>query len=91
MPEITRKLVRLPKPVRLYRNPVYLAEEWRNRMQNKGFSKADLARELGVSRARVTQVMNILKLSKASLEDLRALGDPMSGRRMTERMLRKTC
>ncbi len=86
MPEITRKVVLSSKPVRLYRNPVYLAEEWRKRMQIKGFSQTDLARDLGVSRARITKFMNILKLPKSRLDDLRTLGDPMSGRRMTERM-----
>ena len=69
----------------------YPHPEWRKRMKNRGFSQADLAGELGVSRARVTQVMNVLKLLKVRLDDLRTLGDPMVGKRITERMLRKTC
>ena len=49
------------RPRKLFRNPVCRAEEFQKRMQEQGLSRADLARELGVSRARVTQVLNLLK------------------------------
>lgn len=38
-------------------------------------SRADLARKLGVSRARVTQVLGLLELKPEVVE---ALGDPLS-------------
>jgi predicted XRE-type DNA-binding protein len=80
-----------PKPVKLHRNPVYLAEEWRKRIQIQGFTQAEPAREMGVTRARVTQLMNIVKLPKVKLDDLKSLGDPMEKRFVTERMLRREC
>ncbi|MCD4728627.1 MAG: hypothetical protein K8R46_13255 [Pirellulales bacterium] len=54
-------------------------------------TQADLARELGVSRARVTQVLNLLKLPKDVLVKAKAVGDPMLGRVVTERKLRREC
>jgi len=51
-------------------------------------SAADLARKLGVSRARVSQVLNLLRLSPEVLDRIAALGDPVPGRGVTERKLR---
>ncbi len=51
-------------------------------------SRAQLARRLGVSRARVTQVLGLLTLSPEVLRRIRALGDPLKGPVVTERQLR---
>ena len=51
-------------------------------------SRAELARHLGVSRARVTQVLRLLRLNSRVLESLVALGDPLPGRAICERVLR---
>jgi hypothetical protein len=52
------------KPVRLYRNPVTLAHEWNGMITNgECASLSALARRLGISRARVTQVLHLLKLT----------------------------
>ena len=51
-------------------------------------SRADLARELGVSRARVTQVLNLLNLPKPVLDAIASLGDPLPSQLVTEHMLR---
>jgi len=51
-------------------------------------SRAELARKLGVSRARVTQVLGLLMLSPGVLRRIRALGDPLDGHVITERQLR---
>jgi hypothetical protein len=46
------------RPRRQQRNPVILAEEWQQRIVGGEVrSRADLARKLGVSRARVTQAL----------------------------------
>jgi biotin operon repressor len=53
-------------------------------------SRADLARKLGISRARVTQMLQLLELDKTTLEELANLGDPLSSAiRITERKLRR--
>ena len=48
-----------------YRNPIFLAREWRRSLDNGEYvSPAALARHVNVSRARVTQIMNLLKAIK---------------------------
>ncbi len=77
------------QPTRLYRNPIYLAKQWQNMLEN-GFpsSQADLARKLGISRARVTQVLRLLRLNPDVLQTVASLGDPLRLPIVTERMLR---
>jgi hypothetical protein len=46
-----------------YRNPIFLAREWqKGLLEGKYGSRSDLSQKLGVSRARVTQILNLLKL-----------------------------
>jgi hypothetical protein len=52
-------------------------------------SRAALARHLGVSRARVTQVLRSLSLAPAVLTAIVQLGDPMLEPVVTERLLRR--
>ena len=60
-----------PKPQKVYQNPIYKAME-RQKMLDKGQfrSKAELVRHLGVSRVRVVQVLNLLKLDKEVINKL---------------------
>ena len=51
--------------------------------------QADLARRLGVSRARVSQVLRFLRLDPKVLKTLTALGDPLLSPIVTERKLKK--
>jgi hypothetical protein len=51
-------------------------------------TQADLAREMGVSRVRVTQVMNLLRLSPEVQERLLRLEDQKAIRFFSERRLR---
>lgn len=87
--------VNRPKPERrvaastLYHNPVNQALNWQARLDSRpGYRPADLARDLGVSRARVTQVLGILKLAPAVIETVSALGDPLPRQIISERRLR---
>jgi hypothetical protein len=74
---------------RQYRNPIYLAREWRKALdEGKYASPAGLARHLKVSRARVTQILNLLKLSPEVVEMVSSLGGPLSTPTVTERRLR---
>jgi len=65
-------------------NPVSTARDWRRSMEERGESKAELARRLGVTRARVTQVLKVLDLDPAVLAFVEGNPDP----RITERALR---
>ena len=51
-------------------------------------SRADLARKLGMTRARVTQVLGLLGLALEVVEALAALGDPLPKPIVTETGLR---
>ena len=51
-------------------------------------SQTSLARKLGVSRVRVTQVLNLLRLAPDVGEKIAGLGDPLTSPTVTERKLR---
>jgi DNA-binding MarR family transcriptional regulator len=51
-------------------------------------NQSDLARKLGISRARVTQILGQLKLNSLIIQELEKFGDPLESRIITERMLR---
>jgi hypothetical protein len=76
-------------PFRQYRNPISLAQEWQSMLgAGECPSRADLARKLGVTRARVTQVLGLLELAPDVVTSVLALGDPLPQPIVTERMLR---
>jgi len=73
----------------LYRNPIVIAQEWQRMLGTQECaSRANLARMLGVSRARVTQVLGLLALAPEVVQALAALGDPLAKPIVTERRLR---
>jgi len=74
-----------------YRNPVHLPKEYKE-MIDSGLAKnqAKLTRIKGISRARITQVLNLLKLNKDILDKLEQLGDPMKKKIISERKLCKS-
>jgi len=51
-------------------------------------NQSDLAHKLGISRARVTQILGLLKLDSLIIQELEKLGDPLKARIITERRLR---
>ncbi len=51
-------------------------------------SQADLARKKGISRARVTQILNLLRLGPRVTGMVTGLGDPLLAPMVTERQLR---
>ncbi len=53
-----------------------------------GSTGANLARQLGVSRARISQVLRLLDLAPEAVQTIAALGDPLRSPIMTERSLR---
>jgi len=51
-------------------------------------SQSELAKLKCISRARVTQILDLLKLDSLIVEELEKLGDPLESRIITERLLR---
>ena len=75
--------------IRTYRNPVLLARAWEKMLQSGEYaSQTALARKLGVSRARVNQMLRLLKLPREIQETVIRMGDPLPSRKITERKLR---
>ena len=75
--------------MKVFRNPVIQAKESALEMELEDLSKADLARKLGISRARVTQMLNLLKLPEELIREVEEMGDYWERRLVTERMLRR--
>jgi hypothetical protein len=77
------------RPLKLYRNPIYLAQEWQKMLDNGDYSSpADLAHKLGVSGVRVIQVLRPLWLAPEVLRVIAPLGNPLLSPIITERSLR---
>ena len=77
-------------PRRTYRNPIALAREWQVIIDGgEVASRAELSRRLGVSRARITQVLQLLTLSPSVIDAIVQLGDPLSEQIVSERSLRQ--
>jgi hypothetical protein len=74
---------------RIYRNPIYLAKEYKRMIDNGQVkNQSDLARKLGISRVRIHQILSLLKLDSLIIQELEKLGDPLKSKIITERMLR---
>ncbi|MBA7548223.1 hypothetical protein ES705_40670 [subsurface metagenome] len=75
--------------MKTYRNPIYLAREYKGMIDNdQAKNQSGLARKLGISRARVTQILDLLKLDSLIVEELEKFGDPLKSNVISERMLR---
>ena len=73
-----------------YINPIYLAREYKRMIDNGQVkNQANLARKLGVSRARVTQILNLLILNKDIIRKIEQIGDLIDRKVISERELRK--
>jgi ribosomal protein S13 len=55
----------------------------------KAKNQAELAKIKGISRARVTQIFNLLNLDKNIIDNLNKIGDLMDKKFTSERKLRK--
>ena len=51
-------------------------------------NQSELAQLNGLSRARITQILDLLKLNSLIIQELEKLGDPLKLKIITERMLR---
>jgi len=78
-------------PRKTYRKPIYLAREYKKMIDSGEVrNQAELARIKGISRARVTQILNLLKLGKSIIDKLEQIGDPMDKKAISKRELHKT-
>ena len=87
--QLPSRLPKPPKPRPTYQNPIFRAKEYA-RMIESGQAKneSDLARKIGISRVRVCQYVRLLSLDASVVKALEQLGDPLTKRIITERLLR---
>ena len=71
-----------------FRNPIIQAREMQVEMEYHKLTKARLARKLNISRARVTQLLNLLKLPDELIREVEEMGDCWYSQLITERQLR---
>ena len=83
--ENKRKLAR-QKRQESHVNPIAQALEYQRIMQEEGFTQSQLAKKLEMSRVRVTQILNLLKLPEERQVYILQNGK----KKITERNLRKT-
>lgn len=77
------------KPQRNYRNPIYLAKQYKLMIESgQARNESDLARQIGVSRVTVNHFISLLKLTPDVIQAVEQMGDPMPKRYVTERRLR---
>jgi len=83
------KVTKANQIARIYRNPIYLAREYKQMIDNEQVkNQSDLARKLSISRVRIHQILSLLKLNPLVVQELEKLGDPPKSKIITERMLR---
>lgn len=81
---VKKKAANLPK-----KHVIHKAVLWRKMLDDgKVKSFNDIAKKEGLTRARVTQIMNLLKLPAEFREYLLRLDDPREIRKLSERKLR---
>ncbi len=78
------------EPERVYTSPLQEARRYAHILESDTSvaTRADLAREIGVSRARVTQITNLLRLDSEVQERLLGLEDQSAVQFFSERRLR---
>jgi hypothetical protein len=77
------------KPQKIYECPLLEAKRYQKILDDPFInSLADVARELGITRARVSQVMGLLKLAPEIQKELLNLQDQKAIRYFSERRLR---
>lgn len=82
--------IRKTKHQKVYQNPIYKAMEWQEMLDKGQFkSKAELGRHFGVSRVRVVQMLNLLKLETEVIEKLKAAGKSFNKKILGEKTLRR--
>ena len=77
------------KPPKTYPNPLLLALKYKRLLDTPGIgNQTELARKAGVSRARINQLLRLLKLPPHIQQSVIRLGDPLPSCKITERKLR---
>jgi len=77
------------KPKKTFRNPIIRAREIALEIELKALTQGQMAKKLGCSLSRVSQMLHLLKLPEENQREIEALGDHWDRRVVTERGLRR--
>ena len=78
-----------PAP-KVHPHAIHIALEWRRCLRTEpNLTMAELARRQGVSRARVTQIMNLLRLPQPIVRELQSITSEKQAQRVSKRVLRR--
>jgi ParB-like chromosome segregation protein Spo0J len=83
------ELIKKRNTKKAYRSPIIQAREIARAIQLKQLSQGQMAKKLGCSLSRVSQMLHLLKLHEEKQTEIEALGDHWNRRVVTERGLRK--
>lgn len=83
------KPIKQRKTRKTYRNPIIQAREIALEIQLKELTQGQMAKKLGCSLSRVSQMLHLLKLPEGIQREIEALGDHWDRRVVTERGLRR--
>jgi len=77
-------------PMKIHRNPFHLAREYKYMIDSGEVkSQAELAKIKGISRARITQILNLLKLDKGIVNNIELIGDLIDKSNIRKRTLKR--
>ena len=78
-----------PSQKKTQRHAIQIALDWKQMLDtDKSLTMAEIARSQGFSRARVTQIMNILHLPKEVINRIASITTPQELKHLSERKLR---
>lgn len=86
---ITRRLLKEHRPVKCKPNPITTALKYREISNDTAYQSMErVAQEFGVSRVRIHQMMNLLKLDQRIIDYITSITNPRQNNFWTERKLR---
>ena len=87
---ITRRLLKEHRPVICKPNPITIALKYQRIYNEEAYQSMEkVAQEFGVSRVRIHQMLNLLKLDQRIIDYIRNITNPRQNNFWTERRLRQ--
>ena len=87
---ITRRLLKAHRPVVCKPNPIVLALKYQKIYDDPDYQSMEkVAQEFGVSRVRIHQMLNLLKLDQRIINYIQNINDPMKKNLWNEHKLRR--
>jgi len=87
---ITRRLLKEHRPVVCKPNPITIALKYQKMYEDSAFRTMEkIGQQLGVSRVRIHQMLNLLKLDQRIIDFIQKIKDPRQSNFWNEHRLRK--